>query len=248
MASGDRQERVNAAASFAILIFARLDSRRLPGKTLTPLLGRPLLGRVIDRLRRIDRPAKLIVATSDRSIDDPIASFAGAEGVGVFRGALDDVAQRARDCARAHGLDAIIRISADSPFIDPQIVDMVAARFARGDVDLATNVFPRSFPPGISVEALATNALRQVIELTNDPADREHVTRYLYAHPDRFRIANVAAPDQRYHGVSLTVDTPDDLQKIVWIAGRLGVSMANAGLDEIVALARQWGAQHGGGA
>jgi spore coat polysaccharide biosynthesis protein SpsF len=231
---------VNAGPKLAILVFARLDSRRLPGKTMMPLAGRPILGRVIDRLRRVAGVLGIVVATSDRALDDPIADFARSEGVDVFRGALDDVAQRAHDCALSKGFEAIVRISADSPFIDPAVIAAVIARYRRGDVDLATNVFPRSYPPGISVEVMATVALGRVLALTDDREDREHVTRYIYAHADRFRIGNVAVEDDRYSGIGLTVDTPDDLARAAWIAGRLGADIANAGLDRVVALARVW--------
>lgn len=237
---------MTAESAPTILVFARLDSRRLPGKTLLPLEGRPILGRVIDRLRRVAPRPGIIVATSDRPLDDPIEAFARAEGVGVFRGTLDDVAQRAFDCAMSRALPALVRISADSPFIAPDVIGQVVERFERGDVDLATNVHPRSFPPGISVEVLATAALGRVLAATRDPEDREHVTRYIYAHADKFRIANVSAPDGRYGGVSLTVDTDADLAKARWIAGRLGPDMAAAGLDAIVALAREWVSSHGG--
>jgi spore coat polysaccharide biosynthesis protein SpsF len=226
-------------------VFARLDSRRLPGKTLIALDGRPILSRVIDRLGRVEGRPAIVVATSDRPLDDPIAEFAAGEGVSVFRGALEDVARRAYDCAIALGFDAIVRISADSPFIDPAVISAVIARFAVGDVDVATNVFPRTYPPGVSVEAVATAALGRMLALTDDPQDREHVTRYIYAHPDVFRIANVAAGDERYRGVSLTVDTPDDLAKAQWIAQRLGADQAGAGLDRVVALARDWQASEG---
>lgn len=231
---------MSVSPNLAVLVFARLDSRRLPGKTMTPLAGRPILGRVIDRLRRVAGSPAIVVATSDRTLDDPIADFATSEGVDVFRGALDDVARRAHDCALARGLQAIVRISADSPFIDPVVIGAVMDRFRHGDVDLATNVFPRSYPPGVSVEVLATEALSRMLAMTDDGEDREHVTRYIYAHADRFRIANVAVGGDRYRGISLTVDTPDDLARAAWIAGQLGTEQASAGLDRIVALARAW--------
>ena len=231
---------MSADPNLAILVFARLDSRRLPGKTMTPLAGRPILGRVVDRLRRVAGSPAIVVATSDRALDDPIAAFAKSEGVDVFRGTLDDVARRAHDCALARGFKAIVRISADSPFIDPAVIGAVIARFRQGDADLATNVFPRSYPPGVSVEVLATEALGRMLALTDDGGDREHVTRYIYAHADRFRIANVTVGDDRYSGVGLTVDTPDDLVRAAWIAGRLGTDLASASLDRTVALARAW--------
>jgi spore coat polysaccharide biosynthesis protein SpsF len=137
-------------------------------------------------------------------------------------------------------LSAFVRISADSPFIDPATVDMVAGRYAAGDVDLSTNVHPRSFPIGESAEAISTEALGLVLASSRDPADREHVTRYIYLHPDRFRIGNVSAAAGRYAGVSLSVDTAAEFAKASWIAGRLGDGLETASLDQLVELERDW--------
>lgn len=230
-----------APGGTVIAVFARLDSKRLPGKALTSLAGRPLLGRVLDRVRaaaRADEP--VVLATSDRAVDDPIATFGDAEGVAVFRGDGEDVAGRCLACADAFGAARVVRISGDSPFIDAALLRAVIARGAEADApDLATNVFPRTFPPGVSVESIAVSALRRMLAETADPQDREHVTRYIYANPGRFRIANVAAPDGRYAGVALTVDTPDDLAKAEWIAARLD-DPVSADLDTIAALARRY--------
>lgn len=225
-----------------LLIFARMESRRLPGKVMCDIAGRPLLGRVIDRSRRVRCGSPIVVATSGRAADDAIAEFAASEGVEIFRGPADDTLARALMCARAHRLDAVARITADSPFVQPDLVDALIGRRSEEKLDLATNVFPRSFPAGISVEVVSADALARADRATRDPGDREHCTGYFYRHPEKFRVSNLSAPDRRHAAVSLAVDTPEDLARTDWIVRRLGDREPNASLDELVALASAWSA------
>jgi spore coat polysaccharide biosynthesis protein SpsF len=229
-----------------LVVFARLDSRRLPGKALRDVAGRPLLGRVLDRARAVKPALPVVVATSDRALDDPIVAFAEAEGVSTFRGAADDVLGRALACAEAFGFSAMVRISGDSPFIDPALIQKCVARFeaARPGLDLVTTIMPRTFPPGTSVEVIATKTLRRVAIDAVAADEREHVTPFFYRNASCFCIENLAAPDGRYQGVALTVDEPRDLDRVVRIATALGAGAAVASLDEIVALARRFDAEH----
>jgi spore coat polysaccharide biosynthesis protein SpsF len=225
--------------STGLIVFARFDSRRLPGKALRSLSGRPLLGRVLDRARRVAGIDGIVVATSERPVDDVIAELAEREAVSRFRGAADDVAGRALACAEANGFARFVRISGDSPFFDPEIVARLIERHLTLDLDLATNVWPRSFPAGASAEVISTQAMRRACADMDDD-DREHVTRYFYRHPDAFRIFNLSAPDERYAGVRLAVDDGDDLERATWIVERLEDPAEAAQLDDIVALARAW--------
>ncbi len=223
-----------------VVVFGRMDSRRLPGKMLRRIAGKPLLNHVIDRARGIPGGLPLAVATSERPVDDAIVRVCEREGVAVFRGPAEDVAARAVACAEAHGFEAFVRLCGDSPFHDGALAGEVIAMHERTNSDVATNVFPRSFPPGVSVEVVKTDVLRRVLAVTAEPADREHVTRYFYRHPDDFHIENLAAPAGRYDGVELTVDTPRDLARADWIMSRLAERRAEATLDRAASLARQW--------
>ena len=223
-----------------VIVFGRMDSRRLPGKMLRRIAGRPLLNHVIDRARGIPGNLPLAVATSERPVDDAIVCACEREGVAVFRGSAEDVAARAVACAEARGFEAFVRLCGDSPFYDGVVAGRIIAMHARTNADVTTNVFPRSFPPGVSVEVVKTESLKRVLALTTEPADREHVTRYFYRHPDDFHIENLAAPAGRYGDVDLTVDTPTDLARADWIMSRLAERRAEATLDRAVSLARQW--------
>ena len=184
----------------------------------------------------------VMLATTDRALDDPIADFAAAAGLNVHRGATNDVLGRALGAARAFGLETLVRISADSPFIDPAVIAAVVRAHERERPDLTTNVFPRTFPPGISAEAIPRAMLERLDAEVPDDHYREHVTLYAYEAPDAFRIVNVPAsgPDyteEGHAGLHLAVDTPEDFSRAEWIARRLPAW--NAGLGEIARLARE---------
>lgn len=225
-----------------LIVFARLDSRRLPAKALRDVAGRPLLGRVLDRVRAVRPSRPIVVATSDRTLDDPIAAFAVSEDIALFRGSADDVLGRALACAEAFGLSAVVRISGDSPFIDPALIERSIARFETvpNGVDVVTTIMPKTFPPGTSVEVIGIDALRRMAAAATNPDEREHVTLYLYRNPSSFRIEAIVAPDARYQGVVLTVDEAHDLDRAAWIAEALGARAAVAPLDDVAALARRY--------
>lgn len=189
------------------LIFARMDSSRLPGKATKMLAGVPVLTRVIHRTRLAKEIDNVVVCTSDRGIDDPIVELATKAGASVFRGDADDVLGRA--LAAADGTQAVVRISGDSVFIDPRLVDWLIVKHRRLRPDLTTNVYPRTYPPGMSVEVISTAALSDADQKATDPSDREHVTTYFYRNDDRYVIDNVASPELMTD-VDLALDTPED--------------------------------------
>ena len=228
-------------SAFALIVFARLDSRRLPGKALADLCGRPMLGRVLDRLRRVAGRPRIVVATSDRSSDDPIVGFTRNENVAVFRGSAEDVAGRALACAEMFGLEAFVRISGDSPFIDPILTSEMIATHNQKETDLTTNIFPRTYPAGTSVEIITTAAMRRAVSEMRGSDEHEHVTPYFYRHGDQFRIHNVAAADDRYPDVRLAVDTPWDFEMATHVMARLGPRPDLADLDRVAATAQTCG-------
>jgi spore coat polysaccharide biosynthesis protein SpsF len=215
-----------------------MGSARLPGKMLADLAGQPLIARVLDRARCVNGVTP-VVATTTRADDDPLAVAVAALGMPVFRGDGADVAGRALACARAFGFERFARVTGDSPFLEPTLYDTLLRRHRDEALDLATNAFPRSFPVGVTAEVIATAALARVCAATAEPHFREHMTTYVYENPGAFRIANEAAPDDRYAGLHLAVDTPADLARAVWIVERLGRDAAAAPLDRVVALARR---------
>ena len=225
-----------SSLSIVAVLQVRMSSRRLPGKALRAIRGRTLLGHVVDRVRRCRTIDGLRIATSTDPDDDAIAGFARTEAVELYRGALDDVAGRLLHAAVAAQADALVRISADSPLIDPAIVDRAAELYRHQRPELVSNVMRRTFPKGQSVEVIAIPALKRAVEAMMTPDEREHVTAWFYANPTRVRIVGFESTDPRPQ-MQLSVDTLEDLQRVEAILARLGEPAAGHGLDAVIAAA-----------
>lgn len=192
-----------------IIVQARMTSTRLPGKVLLPLAGEPMLTRLIERLRRVRRADGIVVATTTNATDDPIAALCAQLGVPCHRGSEHDVLSRYADAARVHGADVVVRITSDCPLIDPALIDQTIAAFDEGGSDYVSNMLPPTWPYGMAVEVFSAAALAQAHAEATQAAEREHVTPFLYWHPERYRLRNVASPvDLSHH--RWTVDTPED--------------------------------------
>ena len=192
-----------------IIVQARMTSTRLPGKVLLPLAGEPMLTRLVERLRRVQRADGIVVATTTNATDDPIAALCAQLGVPCHRGSEHDVLSRYADAARLQGADVVVRITSDCPLIDPALIDQVIATHEEGDSDYVSNMLPPTWPYGMAVEVFSAAALAQAHAEATQAAEREHVTPFLYWHPERYRLRNVASPvDLSQH--RWTVDTPED--------------------------------------
>ena len=210
----------------AIIVFARMSSHRLPGKVLMDFGGRPLLAHIIERARALGQP--VIVATSERPEDAAVADLALTCGARAFRGPLDDVLQRAVDCAHEHRLDAFARLCGDRPYF-PQatmreaLAVMTDALTAGEGVALVTNHLPANPPPGLSTEVVCVDALERVLAANPSTHHCEHLTAYLYDHRANFRIrlANSEFLKTRPH--RFAVDTPEDHERL----GQVGRQLAD---------------------
>jgi len=193
------------------VVAARMSSRRLPGKVLAPLAGRPALSWVLERLEHATELDAVIVATSGEPSDDPVADFCAQRGTDCHRGPLDDLSARVLAAAAEHGLEALTRISGDSPLIDQRLVDRGVALMRREGPDLVTNVRPRTFPPGQSVEVARIDALRRAHAGDVTAEDREHVTGPLY--DGGFSVVRFEAETPRTEP-PLTLDTAADHERL----------------------------------
>lgn len=226
------------------IVFARMTSKRLPGKSLVDIAGEPLIGHVLARARRIARRGAVVLATSSHPEDDELENYATAAGVSVFRGALDDVAQRAIECCRSFGFTRFARICGDRPFFDPQVVETLLDFQEQFNLDLATNATEKTYPPGLTAEVVKRHALERIMTGNTDSADREHVTRAFYRQSSKFLIRNIRSPIPLDLSLSLVVDTEIDLQRARWIAARCTRHPTETLLPEILTLARQWYAEN----
>lgn len=191
------------------IIQARYGSKRLPGKILRELAGKPLLAWTVQRLRTSSLCSEVAVATSVDPRDDPTEDFCNKYEVLCFRGPLKNVAKRFAQVASRLQVSAFIRISGDSPMIDPKLVDQAITQFREGQYDLVTNVQKRSFPKGQSVEVLSVDTFKGVLEILQDPYDKEHVTSFYYKNPAMFGILNFESGED-LGNVQLSVDTEED--------------------------------------
>lgn len=223
-----------------LILFARFDSTRLPGKMLMDLGGRPLLGRVLDRAQRVKGQHKIVVATSDRDIDDPIVRFAEHEDIAVFRGSIDNVAGRALACCETFGFDRFARICADRPFLPYELIDRALALQQEQNLDLATNALEKSYPSGTMTEVITRQAMQRVCDETSATDDLEHVTKFIYTNAENFRIANFSSGDSNWASLNLSIDTQADMDRTNWMFDQLGDHPEQASIEAVIALTQKW--------
>lgn len=197
-----------------VFIQARMSSKRFPGKVLAPLAGRPLIAHVISQVGQLIPPERIVVATSIDESDGPLACYVREIGINVYRGPLDNVFYRFQLCLQEYPCSWFFRVCADSPILDNTLLRAAMAYSSRRDVDLVTNVFPRTFPKGQSVEMLnaATFAAIDPSRLTLE--EQEHMTQVYYSHAGDFRIINIESADQRLANKSFAVDTVEDILRL----------------------------------
>lgn len=195
------------------IVQARMGGIRLPGKVLKNLAGEPMLSRIMRRLLRSKLVDDVIVATSVEAQDNPIISACTAHGWAYFRGSEADVLDRYYKAAEEYDADAVVRITADRPFVDPELVDKVLYVFcdAYPEMDYVSNSFPvRTYPLGMDVEVISMKTLQRIWNEDDNPAWREHVTVFVKCHPGAFQTEVVQHGHDCSH-MRWTVDTEADL-------------------------------------
>lgn len=196
-------------------MLSRYSSRRLPGKALIEIEGKAVLQYITERLEQVFSKAQIVIATSIEASDDPIAAFAVAEGVKLYRGSLENVANRFHNAAVQNKLDYAIRINGDNIFVDTHLLAQMAKLAVQKDYDFLSNVKERTFPKGMSIEIVKTTHYSTLLEAINaDSHYSEHVTLYLYEHESAGNysfIKNDEHPEAA--GIQFALDTKDDLER-----------------------------------
>jgi spore coat polysaccharide biosynthesis protein SpsF len=215
-----------------------MTSSRLPGKVMAPVLGEPMIGRQLERLRRARRIDRLVVATSIDPSDDPLAAYCEGLELTVFRGALSDVLGRFQAVLAMHAdAEAVVRLTADCPLADPELIDRVVEHHHAAGADYTSNTLTnRTYPHGLDVEVIRPAALFEAAEQAVDPYEREHVTPYVYRRPEVYRLAGVARHTS-LASLRWTVDYPEDLAFVRDVYARLYPFDPAFGTDAIAALA-----------
>jgi spore coat polysaccharide biosynthesis protein SpsF len=220
----------------AAIIQARMGSTRLPGKVLMKLNGQPSLAFMVDRLTRARTLDRIIVATSTVPADDAIADLCNTLSIDLFRGSECDVLGRYVGAARAFDADIVVRFTADCPFICPEVADEVIRMFHDvPEVDYATNCLRRTYPRGLDTEVVRRSTLERIADETDEPADREHVTYFIYRQAKRFR--HLSVEDRENHSdLRWTVDTPEDFELVSRMAETLGANAGASSYRDLLAI------------
>jgi spore coat polysaccharide biosynthesis protein SpsF len=198
-------------------IAARMASTRLPGKVLSPILGRPMLELQIERIAQSALIDEIIVATSVAPENDAISDLASRIGVQCFRGSEDDVLSRIVGALDRFDVDLHVEFMADNPMPDPLLIDQMIGIYLkdRDRYDYVSNALRTTFPPGAEVYVYPAAVLRDAASHVTDAALREHVGIHIYQHPERYRLLNIEAPSHlRHPDMHLEVDTPEDFDVV----------------------------------
>ncbi|AWK85496.1 cytidylyltransferase domain-containing protein [Azospirillum thermophilum] len=195
---------------------ARMTSTRLPGKILLEAAGKSLLAHHLERLRRCGTLDAVVLATTVNRTDDPVERAGRALGLPVFRGSEQDVLSRFAGAAAMAGADLVVRVTSDCPLIDPALVDELVGGFVAGPAADYRSIDTSRFPRGLDAEVFTRAALDEAAAQATDPAEREHVTPYIYRRPDRFRIAEPLRPAPAPDGPPQRwcVDEPADFELV----------------------------------
>lgn len=194
-----------------------MGSRRLPGKVLLPLCGKPVLWHVLKRVEAARHIGKVLVATSECDEDDVISNFCKDNAIPHFRGSLTDVLDRFYHAAedlmkKGFHISHIVRITADCPLIDPSVIDLVVEASLAHGTDYTSNVVPPTYPDGLDVEVIRYTALEFAYRNATYQSEREHVTPYIINNPvfTRFCVKN----EKDNSDMRWTLDNPEDYQFI----------------------------------
>ncbi len=204
----------------AAIIQARMRSTRLSEKVMRDIAGKPMLGHVIERLRKVQLVNEIIIATAIK--DKPILELAQEYGVKCFAGSEEDVLDRYYQAAEKFQAKVIVRITSDCPLIDPEVVGKVVAFYLknRGTKEYVSNFLKRSYPRGLDIEVFSFEVLKRTWQEADKPYQREHVTPYIYEHPEIFRLVNVENNEDLSY-MRWTVDEARDLEFVREVYKRL---------------------------
>ena len=205
----------------AAIIQARMNSNRLPGKVLQDICGQTMLACVLRRVKRASLLDQVIVATSATDADNAIIDECQKLAVPTFRGSEVDVLDRFYHAMLSCGADVAVRITADCPLIEPEIIDKVLRAFLSSNVDYASNTLNRTYPRGLDVEVTKLSALKCAWEQSSKLYHRAHVTPYLYENPQKFKLLSVTNKTD-WSCYRWTVDTSDDLEFVRKVYELLG--------------------------
>jgi spore coat polysaccharide biosynthesis protein SpsF len=224
-----------------IIVQARMGSTRLPGKIMKKVLDRPLLDFLVERLKRVSLADGFMIATTKNPADIKIINYCLEGEVLCFAGSEEDVLDRYFQAATKYQAEVIVRITSDCPLIDPQLIDKIISAYLdlQPNCDYLSNTLERTFPRGMDIEVFSYDALKLAAEDARQPWEREHVTPYIYRHPELFKIQNyIQEKDESKY--RWTVDCPEDFELISKILENLYPDNHEFTLENILDLLQKY--------
>ncbi|MCK4662949.1 MAG: hypothetical protein KAT68_08795 [Bacteroidales bacterium] len=216
----------------AAIILVRLDSERFPNKALHNIKNKPLIEWCIDGLYP-NNDFDIILATTDRVVDNPIEEFAKKKNIKCFRGDFNDTAKRIIDAATFYEINVFARVNGDSPFTNRDLLEKGFEAINNEGVDFVTNLIPRNFPYGISVEVFKTNVFKESYKFFTD-FEKEHATTYFYRNISKFNPYLIKYSKGNDHNIRLVIDTPEDKANIEALLNKLAKPFNQYTLEEII--------------
>lgn len=197
-----------------VFVQARMSSSRFPGKVLAPVIGKPMIVHLLDRLHLVMAKEDVIVLTSTDLSDDPLDAYLNSINVPVFRGDLLNTFLRFRTALLEYPCKQFFRICGDSPLFNEQLITMMLKQNETQTADIHTNLFPRTFPKGQSIELINSDVFMgiDIQQLTSDEC--EHVTPHFYSNTGKFTIENLKNPNPSASNMNAVIDTIEDLKQI----------------------------------
>lgn len=227
-----------ARGPVAAVVQARMTSSRLPGKVMMPLAGAPLIRRTVERVARIAGVDRVVVALAEGAVHDPVAGALVGLDAMIVRGSEFDVLSRTAAAVRASGAATVMRITSDCPLVDPAVSASVLQAYFAGSaagICYARTAFDEGFPLGFDTEVFAATLLHAAETEARDPYEREHVTPFIWRHPDRYpSVILTAQPDRR--SWRLVVDTQEDYRLVSAVYDALYAKNPNFGFPDLCAL------------
>ena len=207
------------------ILFFRMNSKRLPGKSLMKLGEETLLEIIYRKSLLIKGINDIVVATSSNYCDDEIADKCNELKIKVYRGSLDDVAKRGLNCALNYEMDYFMRVCGDRPFMDAKLASEQVNFCYNMQYDLITNCFPKTYPSGMDSEIISTKTLENNIQFFNGKEHNEHLTSYFYANYKNFKILNLESSEAHsFVNENLSIDTMEDYKKMTFLKNYLEIN------------------------
>jgi spore coat polysaccharide biosynthesis protein SpsF (cytidylyltransferase family) len=217
------------------MIQARMSSTRLPNKVLLGLEGKSVLEHVVSRVARAKLVTDVVVATTIKKEDLEIVKLCSGLGFSVFCGSENDVLDRFYQAARLFEASHCVRITADCPMVDPDLIDSVIRVHLDSGSDYTANILEETFPDGEDIEVFTFEALKNSWQNAVLTSEREHVTPYIRKHPEQFKLTNLRAP-QDLGGKRWTIDNAEDYEFLKRVFHELYGRTPFFGMNEVLAL------------